>query len=759
MPLPRLCHSLALLALTVCFSARANELNWVSTDEMQKLPPAERVEIPAWCGGTYHNPAFFRPVETRDTVISADESSLEPEGEADLSGDVRIRQPLRRLRADQARYDQQSGDFELTGDIRMESPGMTFNAEQMSGPRGNREARLEQANYAIFRAHARGEAETMRQNGPLIHIDQGAYTTCEPGNDSWLFKARKLELNRDSGWGEARDVTLSVEGWPVFWVPWLLFPIDDRRKTGLLYPTLVSADGGGVDYTQPLYLNLHPQLDATIAPRHIHGRGNGLENELRYLTGAGEGSLSYAWLRNDRTFDDRDRELARWEHDGSLGRWSFDADVNYASDDFYFKDLDTGLEVSSQTRLPRTGRARYRDRTWQAQIRAQSWQILDPNLASRNEPYRRMPQLQLSGDPELLGPLQLNWFSDVTRFDHTTASETNGREAGSRLHLEPALSLPLDQPWGYIEPRARFYHTQYRLNATPTPPEQRPERNLAGASLDSGLFLERPLFDGDWRQTLEPRLFLNKVEYEDQSNLPRFDPGRLTFSWNNLFRENRFSGHDRIGDEEKLALGVTSRFIDNETGAEHLRLRAGQGFFREDRRVTLSGTPDRSEQTPLVADAQWRLNDRWYARSEIQWDTDLNEHVRSAASMGYHGGPRRHLHAGYLEREQPSSTNPALQQGELAGLWPVHDHWSLIGRWLYDLDNHRSLETMAGVEYRDCCWNIRLVNHRELTDGNGDTQLEADRTFMLQIQLVGLGDFGGRIDRLLERSLPRYEAR
>ncbi len=152
------------------------------------------------------------------------------------------------------------------------------------------------------------------------------------------------------------------------------------------------------------------------------------------------------------------------------------------------------------------------------------------------------------------------------------------------------------------------------------------------------------------------------------------------------------------------------------------------------------------------------MNNHWYARSEVKWNTRSNKHLSTTASAGYNAGPRRQLHAGYTQREQPGDKEPAVQQGELTGLWPVHDRWSLIGRWLYDLVDERSLETMAGVEYRDCCWNIRLVNHRELSDGNGDTQLEADRTVMIQIRLVGLGNLGGRIDQLLERSLPRYEA-
>lgn len=756
MPLRLYRHSLAVLLLAAVSPAGAGDLNWITAGEMADLPPEQQQPVPAWCPGIYYNPAFATPPDSRDTVITADTSSLMPDGLAELIGDVRIEQPNRLLFAERAHFNQETGDFELSGGIRVETPELTFNAERMSGNHNNRVAVLDDAEYAFFNPGARGHAVRIEQQSELIHINSGAYTTCEPGNNGWLLRARWMELNREEGWGEARHVTLNVKDVPVLWVPWITFPIDDRRKSGLLFPDIASADNGGVDITQPLYLNLHPQMDATLAPRHIHGRGNGLESEFRYLTPLGEGSFSHAWLNNDREFNDQDRELARWHHDGQVGNWNLAADLNYVSDDFYFKDLDTGLEVNARTHLPRKGHVRYRGRTWQAMLRAQSWQTIDPNLPDASLPYRRLPQLALRGDPTLAGPLQARWLSDVTRFDHPKA-EKAALFTGDRLHLEPALTLPLEKPWGYIEPRVRLYHTRYNLEETGTPPEQDPERTLGGASLDSGLFLERPLFDGHWRQTLEPRLFLNKVEYQAQDQLPKFDTARLTFSWHNLFRENRFTGYDRIGDEEKLAVGLTSRFINNDTGAERLRLRAGQGFFREDRRVTLNGIPNRREQTPLVADAQWQVNDRWHARGEVQWDTEINQRERTSLSAGYNAGPRRQLHLGFHDRPALPA-RPALRQGELGGLWPVLPQWSLFGRWFYDLDNHRSLETLGGVDYRDCCWNIRLLGHRELSDDNGDTVLEAESTVMLQIRLIGLGGFGGRVDSLLERSLPRYEA-
>jgi LPS-assembly protein len=757
MPL-RLRYIAAALSLAVPLTAWAGDLGWKTDKELATYEGDNVPEPPAWCGGAYFNPSLASVPETSDTVVTADESRLVPDGPAELSGDVRIEQPGRLLSADAALFNQASGDFELRGNIHVETPTAVFNANGMRGNSKHRQAVLEDVEYAIFPIHARGSAEKIDQDQSVIRIERGAYTTCPPTSDGWLLHARDIQLNRDQGWGEARNVWLTVEKVPVIWVPWITFPIDDRRKSGLLFPSIASADEGGMDITQPLYLNLHPQVDATLAPRHIHGRGNGLETEFRYLTPLGEGTISHAWLAKDRLFDDEERELARWYHQGRINNWALSADVNRVSDDFYFKDLDTGLEVSAQTHLPRAGSARYQGRTWRGLIRVQSWQTIDPTLAESNYPYRRMPQLQLGGDPTLFGPLKLLWLSDFTRFDRDI-DDTLTNITGERSHIEPALTLPLRNSWGYLEPRARLYHTRYSLEQAETLPDDKPERTLGGASLDSGLFLERSFADNHWLQTLEPRLFFNYVDYEPQTDLPDFDAGELTFSWQTLFRENRFSGFDRIGDEKKMAVGLTSRFIRQASGHEVVRLRAGQGFYEEDRQVTLDGNPATREETPLVADARWRLDERWYADAEVLWDSDENRRQRHGVSLGYAGNDRHMLHAGYQYRAPWASDTGLVRQAELGGIWAVHDNWSLLGRWLYDVDNERSLETLAGLEYRDCCWNIRLVNHYELSDENGDRLLEPDRTILLQIQMIGLGGFGGRVDGLLERSLPRYDAR
>jgi LPS-assembly protein len=733
----------------------ADDLNWVTRKDMEALPKELQVPIPVWCSGIYYNPTLTAEPASRDTHISAARSQFQLDGEAVLEGDVLIEQPGRTLSAERALYDQSNGNFELSGDISVDTDTLSFRADSLSGNLKNREATLLRARYALFEQQAHGEARRVEQHGDQIIIERGSYTTCAPGSDGWKISARELDLDREKGWGEARHVVLRVENVPVMYLPWITFPIDDRRKTGLLFPGFGTSDSGGFDLSQPLYLNLHPQADATLSPRYIDGRGNGLDNEFRYLTRLGQGDLVYNWLREDELFENEDREAASWNHAGSIDRWLFSTDVNYVSDDFYFKDLDTGLEVASMTHLPREGQAEYFGRRWRFLARLQAWQTIDPTLLDDELPYRRLPQLNLTGLQPLLGPLTLDWVSDITLFDRTTSLLTDDIR-GERIHLQPALSVPLEKPWGYLHPRVRFYQTAYSLSGVDTLPSDTPTRSLWGANLDSGLFLERPFSFANRQlvQTLEPRIFINQIEQEDQIHLPDFDSGRLTSSWDTLFRENRFTGYDRIGDERSTTVGLTSRFRDPQRGDDLLILRAAQKFHRQDR-IVESGNialPDVTrEQSPVIADATLQLDQRWSLFAETQWNSEQNRREQNGLRVGYSDRSRLFLHAGYQYRPIDD-----IRQTELAAMVPVHRNWSLIGRWLHDLGERRSLETISGVEYRDCCWRIRLINLRELSDRDGDTTLDAERTTLLQIQMVGLGGFGGTVDKLLERGIPGY---
>ncbi len=751
MPLrPRRC--LLMLCLLSPALHAETDLNWVDEDAMQVLPAGQQRDIPGYCSGIYYNPAFSQSAESRDTVVTAKQSRLIENGVAELSGEVEIRQPTRILRAEQAQLDQASGDFSMSGDIRVEMPNLTFTADQLVGNTRRQQASLTNVNYALFDLHARGDADQISHEKMFTSIGRGSYTTCPPDSNTWLLSAANIELDQDKGWGEADNVVLRIQRVPVIWLPWITFPIDDRRKTGLLFPTVGSSDAGGVDVTAPLYLNLHPQFDATLAPRHIHGRGNGLESEFRYLTTFGEGEFNYAWLNRDRLFDYEDRTLGTWHHAGNRGRWFFNTDYNKVSDDFYFKDLDSGLQVAAQTQLPRLAQARYLGHTWQLLARLQAWQTIDPLLPEADLPYQRLPQVKLTGDPTLLGPIKMEWLSDYSYFDRDANLPTDD-VLGQRVHAQPAIAMRLENSWGYIQPRARLYYTGYDLSENGVDPDQTPEVHTWGYNLDAGMVFERMIADSTFIQTLEPRIFFNRVDFAEQSTLPLFDSDELTPSYAALFRENRFTGYDRIGDEESTTLAVSSRFLDPQSGEETLRLRIAQKLYSSDRLVQIDGGTETDETSPLISEANMRLGEDWHVEVFNHWNSSLDKRELNGARVSFADNARRLFNLGITDRPRDD-----ILQGELAAVVPVHSQWSLVGRWFYDIDRERSLETLSGFEYRDCCWGLRMVTVRELTDGDGDGELDAETSWMIQIVLNGLGGFGGRIDSLLERSIPGYRS-
>ena len=746
MPLRALSYSLLLIAAVATPPAQGSDwMGWMTREEVRELPEELQRPVPEWCPGIYYNPELAHAPPEGDTLVSADRSRVDREQRVELEGDLEIELPGLQMRGDRGWLHQDSGDYELDGNILVRGPDFNMRASRLRGNLDRRENLFEGVEYTLHTLGARGAAASIAHDPVSARIGGGSYTTCAPDQRGWEISARDITLDGETGWGEARNMTLRVRDRPVLWLPWITFPIDERRKTGLLFPTIGTADERGLDITQPLYLNIHPQLDATIAARHIHDRGSGLENELRYLGWLGEGRFSYAWLYSDDQFDNEDRELAAWEHDGRVGDWDLESEMTWVSDDFYFEDLDTGLEVRSRTHLPRTGQARYRGQVWDFRARAQAWQTLDEDLTS---PYRRLPQLHLVGEPQLPGPARLLWDGEFTRFGRTGVDAEDDVE-GDRLHVEPALTLPLRSSWGYVEPRMRLYHTRYELKGEAPRPEDRPERTLAGASLDAGLFLQRPLFgtDSGLVQTLEPRVFYNYIEFDDQEELPDFDVGALTSSSFALFRENRFTGYDRIGDEDRVTLGLTSRILDPAAGGEQLRLGLSQAWHRRDRKVQLGETePDTRPRSPLISEATWFPGENWLLFGENQWDSMEQRTDRNTLRLGYAPGPRRALHAGYQYRRADN-----VEQGELAGSWPVHSNWSLLGRWLHDFQREQTVEALGGVEYRDCCWQVRLVGLRERSRR---ADREASNRYFLEVRMTGLGGLGRGLDSLLERSIP-----
>jgi len=826
-----------------------SHLDWVPRE---KLTAAQLAETGPYCGGAYIEPTRpgmndSTPKDESPTYINAKVSKYQQEQQiATLAGDVVMRQGSMQAEADEANLYQAENRGELKGNVKIRDNGSLVVGDEAQIQLDTGEARVDNAEYVMHKSHIRGNAlYAKRAENAIIRLKDGTYTTCEPGSNAWQLKGNNITLNPATGFGTATNVTLRVKDFPVFYTPYIYFPIDDRRQSGFLPPSFSSSSDTGFMLVTPYYFNLAPNYDATLYPRYMAKRGMLMEGEFRYLTKSSEGQFGGGFLsdqdddRKKQTDYKKDRWMINWQHKGGLDeRLMTEVDYTDISDPFYFQDLETDqIGVQSRDILNQRGTLTYRGDSYTARLNVHAYEMA---TISQITPYDKLPQVTFNGMlPFHPGGFDLSYETEAVRFERDLLNDTvrnkdgfldttagpNGRRLdenvfgiarsnGTRLNVAPAISLPMQASYGFVTPKLKYVYTHYDLDLDGKGKQDlidNPGRNelygdfksnqnrdIPVFSVDSGLYFDRntQLFGTNYRQTLEPRLFYLYVPYKDQTDIPLFDTGENTFNYSSLFRDNRFSGTDRIGDENKLSLGVTNRWIED-NGFQRQRFSIGQAFYFKDRKVQLPGIDYRtredskSDVSPYALEYEYAFNRDWRFNSDFNWDPDSRS-TRSGSAMFHYqpeDNPNKVVNLGYRYRNDlitydsqtgnwkvgggdygtPGTPNYIkdyykIQQHDFSVIWPIVPQWSVIGRWQHDYNRNRTLEAMGGFEYDNCCWKLRLIN-RYWIDYDDFSQAvpqneKGDHGIFLQIVLKGLGGVvGNKVESFLDQGIQGYRTR
>jgi LPS-assembly protein len=295
------------------------------------------------------------------------------------------------------------------------------------------------------------------------------------------------------------------------------------------------------------------------------------------------------------------------------------------------------------------------------------------------------------------------------------------------------------------------HYTKYSLDNEGTLPSS-PDRTVPIFSVDSGLFYEKEttLFGDSMLQTLEPRIYYLNVDEENQSKIPVFDTGLYDFSTSALFRENRFSGQDRIGDANQLSVALTSRLLDSADGSEKLSATLGQIYYFSDRDVTLPGdTPDDDSSSPIIAELSYHPFRKLIASAQLHWDPEKSKTERQLYRMKYQPEDDKVINLAYRYRDK------FLKQTDVSFLWPIDDskRWHAVGHWNYSLKDDRTLDTFGGLEYESCCWKTRLVARRWVNSVDSDY----DTAVFFELELKGLGSIGDDVTSFLKTGILGYD--
>ena len=617
-------------------------------------------------------------------------------------------------------------------------------------------------------------------------IRDSTYTACPEIDPAWQIEASSLSIDREAGTATARDFKLRVGGVPVLYSLYASFPIDDRRKSGLLSPR-IGGGSDGLDFSVPYYLNLAPNYDATLTPRWISDRGIQLGGEFRYLYTRGAGELEGEYLPNDDLLG-RDRERFRWRHNGSLipGVQLY-ADVNHVSDDRYFVDLGESLNTSATSVLGSVLSLSGGGRNWRWSVLADKYELILPDVPEEQQadPYERMPRLFVEyGDRR--GGLAygaaaewVNFKRDDSCFFGYEDCQIQRFDEGRRLDVQPYLGYAWEPSWGFLRARGSVRHTRYDLDLAPVVdpigggclisgsgagsnsgcPESF-SRTTPIFSVDGGLIFERPNAFGhaNWRQTLEPRIYYLRVPYRDQTNIPVFDSAPLDFSFAQLFRENRYTGADRQIDANQLTLALSSRLLDDDTGVERAAINIGQILYFDEPRVylpsefanlTLAQINDQlsRQRSAYVSEVRTRVTDTWSLIGGFRYDPELDRTDFGAVRLQKRFGQDGLFNIGYRYRPD------RLEQTDISALIPVNDQWRAVFRWNYSLREQTTLEAVAGFEYRSCCYSVRLLSRNYLR-GVGNERRNA---IFLELELTGLGSVGRDTGDFLRRAILGYQ--
>ncbi len=691
-----------------------------------------------------------------------------------LTGNARATRGSQTLQAARIDYDIEAATAKAT-DAQYDDARHQFYADEVRTQQDEQRTELDNVRYAIKARRGQGRAQSAVAQGNTTALKNVTYTTC-PGEDpSWQIEAAALDIDHEAGQAKAQDFKLRVGGVPVLYAPFATFPIDDRRKSGFLAPK-IGGGSDGLDFAVPYYFNLAPNYDATATPRFIADRGVQIGGEFRYLTRQGAGQWEAEFLPDDDRYG-ASRERARIRHNGLLfPRLRLDADVQYVSDDRYFVDLGDSLNASSQSVLGSIVQLSGAGRNWQASALVDDYELILPDIdeSLQTDPYRRVPRVYGS-----FGERRGNWRYGVSaewvRFDRDApclqfaagACVRNDLEGGARSDIVPYVGYRWQQPGAFVDTGIKWRYTRHDLDRPRGAArfDASRSRSTPIANIDAGLIFERDRAFGEFRQTLEPRLYYLYVPERDQADTPIFDSAPFDFSYAQLFRDNRFTGGDRQSNANQLTLGVASRLLDG-NGVERAAVQVGQIRYFETPTVFLPGDPDPvlapdRQSSAYVLEWRGRLSDTMSLSGAYRYDPERNRRDLAAVRWQRTFGDGGLVNIGYRYRPDTASAfdplaafGPAgIEQAEFSTLVPINDNWRAIARWNYSLREDTTLEAVAGFEYSSCCYSVRLLSRNYLR-GVGTERRNA---VFLEFELSGLGRIGRDTGEFLRRAILGYQ--
>jgi LPS-assembly protein len=612
------------------------------------------------------------------------------------SGNVMVTWQGLNLVSDKASYDSSTRMLRATGNVVvsknndvMKGESITLNLETGRGEMDKATLSVPESNLTFT-----GE-KIIRLSESEFEISNTELTTCEVPDPSWKFEADKLKVNL-LGYATGRNIVFYIKDVPVFYIPWIAFPVVREKKTGLLFPRFGYSNTRGIQLGVPVYWVISPSQDLLLDLDLLSKKGVGTGFDYRYIRDRGsEGHFGGYQIY------DLPQNRWRWQI-GQSHKEIFSPDMNLRMDvnlnsdrtflsDFGEKSGDYNRQ-SSDTTLNAL-------KTWQHYALTTHLRYIEDLYAADNSrTLQTLPEIGVAGVRQPV-------FNTPLYFDIDAGISNLSRDAlpsGQRLLLFPRVTL-LQSNNSYLN--ASFfagahisgYNTDKRAGGNGVQKNEGDMLPEAGARLSTSLSrvyqLETTALK-KLRHEIIPEITYSYAPNRSQQHLPFYDYSDRTV-WQNMVY---FSATSLLNG--KFVVGETNEYRD----ISRIKFSLGHSF-EGTRRDLLTTVDSMRPWTDLILESDTWVHKLARLTLDARYNLYDSRIDSSTAGIEFDDKQGNVLGAGY----RMSRNDVEYFEGRLSTrlIRPM----TLSYTTRYSFDRGDFLESVYSAEYRHKCWSVILAVH------------------------------------------------
>lgn len=142
------------------------------------------------------------------------------------------------------------------------------------------------ANFSAIKGYIKiAASQILQKDSNTLILNNSIVTPCNCSSFNeppiYGFSSQNANIEVDN-YITMRDVTFDVFSIPMFYSPWMKFPIKTKRETGFLIPNSYISNNAGSATKIPFFLVLGPYADSTLTYEYFSQRGSQFSGEFRF---------------------------------------------------------------------------------------------------------------------------------------------------------------------------------------------------------------------------------------------------------------------------------------------------------------------------------------------------------------------------------------------------------------------------------------------------------------------------------------------